>query len=127
MKMGTASPETIARVLYQVRAEIVREGARSHRKLVVAVLALELAARGDLVRIMVAAHGADSFAIRLGPAHLAERGVGRIFASLVDRAQGSGARCCRKKKVLCHCLRPRCLCIVYSALTHLGQGHIYLL
>ena len=26
MKMGTASPETIARVLYQVRAEIVREG-----------------------------------------------------------------------------------------------------
>lgn len=26
MKMGTANPETIARVLYQVRAEIVREG-----------------------------------------------------------------------------------------------------
>jgi hypothetical protein len=45
------------------------------------------AARGDLVSIVVVALWANRFAIRLRPAHLAERRIGRCFAVLVDRTK----------------------------------------
>lgn len=77
-------------------------------ELVGASLALELAARGDLVGFVVRAARANRVAVRLEPAHLAERLVSSFLAGLVDRAQAEGAGRCGEKEVLCHCHRIRC-------------------
>ena len=53
----------------------------------VTVLALKLAARGDLVCLMVGTNGANRFAVGLRPAHLAERIMRRRFASFVNTAK----------------------------------------
>ena len=60
-------------------------------KLVVTVLALKLAARGDLVCLVVGAFRTNRFAVSLRPAHLAERIVRRRFASFVDAAKAKCA------------------------------------
>ncbi len=62
-------------------------------ELVIARLALELAACGNVVGFIMAAAGAHGLAVRLSPTHLAECPVSGFLASLVDRtqAEGSGA------------------------------------
>ena len=73
-----------------------------NRKLVIASLALELAARGNVVGVGAAATRANSFPVRLCPTQLAERVIGLFLATLVNRLEAEGAGLGRKKEVLCH-------------------------
>ena len=67
------------------------DGAGRDRELVTASLALELAARGDLVSVQSATTRANGGAVRLVPAELAEHHVSLGFAALEDFLEGQGA------------------------------------
>ena len=80
--------------VHKVHLAAGEDGAGGHRKLVMAVLALELAARGDAVRFAVAATRASRLAIGFRPTHFAERLVCRFLAALVDLAKAESAGRC---------------------------------
>jgi SAM-dependent methyltransferase len=58
------------------------------------LVALELAARGDVVSFIMAALWANCLAICLRPAHFAERLIGLVSASIVDCTNAGGAGNC---------------------------------
>ena len=90
------------------------DGPRRDGELVSAGGALELAAALHVIGAERAAAGADGSAVRLRPAHPAERGIGGVLAGLVDRGQGESAGLSREEEVLGHCPRLRCLYIAYD-------------
>ena len=90
--------------VHEVHLAAGEDRAAGDAELVVARLALELAAGGDVVGfVMQPQRGHTGLAIGFGPAHLAERLVSRFLARLVDRAKAEGAGRCGKKEVLGHC------------------------
>lgn len=77
--------------VYKVHFARCEDGAGCNAELEVTRLALELAARGDLVRFVKTAARANRFAFCLRSAHFTEHFVGRFFASLVDAAKAKCA------------------------------------
>ena len=75
---------------------------RSHRILVPASLALELAASRNVIGIAAPATRAHRFAIGFRPAQNAEHRIGLVLAHLIDGLEADRARFGGKEKVLCH-------------------------
>jgi hypothetical protein len=79
--------------IHKIHLARCKDRAGCNAKLVRTRLTLELAARGDLVRLIVVALWANSFTVSLRPAHFAEQTIRRVFASFVDAAKAKCAGC----------------------------------